>query len=38
MDKNKLNYEAPETEIMEIIPESAILTASNEQPETFYWY
>ncbi len=38
MNKNKLNYEAPEVEIMEIIPETAILTASNEQPDSEFWY
>ena len=40
MNKNKLNYEAPEVEIMEIIPETAVLTASgsNEQPDYEYWF
>ena len=38
MDKNKLTYEAPEVEIMEIIPETAILTTSAEQPDSEYWF
>lgn len=38
MNKNKLNYEAPEVEIMEIIPETAILTTSAEQPDSEYWF
>ena len=38
MNKNKLNYEAPEVEIMEIIPETAVLSASNEQPDYEYWF
>lgn len=42
MNKNKLNYEAPEVEIMEIIPETAILSGSGsgsaEQPDSEYWY
>lgn len=38
MNKNKLNYEAPEVEIMEIIPETAVLSASNEQPFYENWY
>ena len=38
MDKNKLNYETPEVEIMEIIPETPVLSASNEQPDSEFWY
>lgn len=38
MNKNKLTYEAPEVEIMEIIPETAILSASNEKPNSEFWY
>ena len=38
MNKNKLNYEAPEVEIMEIIPETAILSGSAEQPDSEYWF
>lgn len=38
MDKNKLTYETPKVEIMEIIPETAILSASNEQPDSEFWY
>lgn len=38
MNKNKLNYEAPEVEIMEVIPETAILTASTEDTYSEFWY
>lgn len=32
MDKNKLPYVSPEVETVGIIPESSVLSASNEQP------
>ena len=38
MDKNKLTYETPKVEIMEIIPETAILSGSAEQPDSEYWF
>ena len=40
MDKNKLTYETPKVEIMEIIPETAILSGSGsaEQPDSEYWF
>lgn len=38
MDKNKLTYETPKVEIMEIIPETSVLSASNEKPDSEFWY